>query len=237
VVQTGTREPEQARVVIYTAVFGKFPDKLYPPDNIPGNVPCYAFVDGVKKPTKRDGWTCLPAFWEHATNPRLRARRHKILAHEIFPVYDYTLWVDGCLTPKTDPHELIERYLVNADIAVFRHMQRGCLYRELEACIKLKKDDPGVMRRQVRRYRGEGYPYNNGLGETTALLRRHNSTVVPGDHVSVNTFSRAWWEELRSNSVRDQLSFDYLIWKYKLKYNTFEGVRPNSPYFYWRRHR
>ena len=177
------------KLVILTAIFGKIRDRLHEPQNIPPEVECHAYVEGISKPQKRGGWLCKPAVWDHKTNPRRRARRHKLLPHQLYPDADITLWVDGCLTPKTDPWELVEKYLQDANIAVFRHMQRNCLYKELEACIAMRKDVPHLMRAQVARYRKEGYPYNNGLGETTALLRRHTGTVVEGEHISVNEFS------------------------------------------------
>ena len=216
-------------IVIYTAIFGPIKDSLHEPKNIPPDVECHAYIEGITEPEERNGWLCKPAVWEHSSNPRLRARRHKMLAHQLYPDVNYTLWVDGCLTPKTDPHKLVEKYLQHVDITVFQHMQRNCLYKELEACLRMKKDDPRTMRAQVNRYRAEGYPYNAGLGETTALLRRHSAAAM--------RFSTAWWEELRNNSIRDQLSFNYLLWQRGLNYNTFEGNRCKCPHFDWRAHR
>lgn len=217
------------KLIIFTAVFGKIKDKLHKPWDVPPEVECHAYIDGVTESEKRNGWLCKPAVWAHKTNPRRRARRHKMLAHQLFPQADYTLWLDGCLTPKVDPFELVEKYLQDVDIVVFRHMERACVYKELEACLVMKKDTPHIMRAQVQRYRKEGYPYNNGLGETTAVLRRNNAAMA--------AFSEAWWEELQSGSIRDQLSFNYLIWKHGLKYNTFAGNRCRCPYFSWRAHR
>jgi hypothetical protein len=216
------------KLVIYTAIFGDIKDSLHEPQ-VPPEIPCHAYIEGITEPEERNGWLCMPAVWEHATNPRLRARRHKLLVHQLYPDVQYSLWVDGCLTPKTDPYELIEQYLGRTDITLFRHMQRNCLYKELEACLALRKDAPSIMRAQVNRYRKDGYPYNAGLGETTALLRRHTDAI--------KEFNEAWWRELRHNSVRDQLSFNYLAWKLGLEYNTFEGNRCKCPHFDWRAHR
>jgi len=143
---------------------------------------------------------------------------------------DYSLWVDGCLTPLTPIWELVDRFLNNHDICVFEHCERGCVYKEAEACIRLKKDNPARIRAQVDRYRREGYPYNNGLGETTAVLRRHTKAM--------EDFNEAWWEEIRTGSCRDQLSFNYAHWKLGTDgYATFEGTRIKSPDFKWRPHR
>ncbi len=218
------------KIVIYTAIFGDIDDVLHRPLNIPSDVECHAYVDNIHGPEKHPtGWDLMPAVWEHATNPRLRARRHKLLPHILYPNVDYTLWVDGCLTPKIDPHLLINRYLKKYDLCLFKHMQRDCVYDEGTACIKLKKDDPVIIHNLMQRYAIEGYPWERGLAETTAVLRRHTSEV--------QALNELWWQELRYNSVRDQLSFNYVAWKLGLNYSTFQGVRPECSYFDWREHR
>lgn len=213
----------------YTAVFGNIRDSLCQLPEHDSTVIYDAYMDceaAYKHPT---GWNILPPVWEHKTNPRMRARRHKMLPHLLYPDAEYSLWVDGCLTPMTEPHELVNRYLQHCDMCLFRHMQRGCVYEEAEACIKLEKDDPRLINKLMARYRREGYPVRNGLAETTAVLRRHTPAM--------NGFNELWWDELRNNSVRDQLSFDYLSWKTKMPYVVFDGTRTSSPHFHWRAHR
>jgi hypothetical protein len=124
---------------------------------------------------------------------------------------------------------MIDQLLDHRDLAMFEHMQRNCVYQELEACVKLKKDAVRVMRDQVNRYRRSGYPHNNGLAETTAVLRRHSAQV--------RDFNERWWAEIASGSQRDQLSVDFVCWKLGLRYAHLEGVRTRSPHFAWRNHR
>lgn len=218
-------------LVVYTAIFGDIGDKLQPAPQVYADVWMHAFVDGVTSRVWNESLNriLLPAVWEHTNNPRLRARRHKLLSHELYRGAEYTLWHDGCLTPLTDPWELVDRYLQDVDICVFKHMQRNCIYQEERECVRLKKDSPEVLDRVASRYRAEGYPEHNGLAETTAVLRRHTSEV--------KAFNQQWWEELRENSIRDQMSFDYLMWRNGMKYSTFEGTRCASPHFKWRPHR
>lgn len=218
------------RLVIYTAIFGDMPDFLNAPKNIPADVELHAYVDGIKRPEQHEtGWELMPALWEHKTNPRLRARRHKLLSHVLYPQVDYTLWLDGCLTPIVNPTFLLETYLNKTDICLFRHMERDCVYDEADACIKLRKDSPKILNGLKDRYRAEQYPAHNGLAETTAVLRRHTPEIKALNHL--------WWEELRKNSIRDQMSFNYVAWKLGVNYSTFAGTRPSSPYFEWRAHR
>ena len=218
-------------IIIFTCIFGDIKDRLRPLENVPSCVRLVAYIEGVHKERQDDnGWTMMPAVWEHRTNPRLRARRHKLSPHQLFPGATHSLWLDGCLTLTCDPNELIDEYLSNdIDICVFKHRQRQCIYDEARACKKLRKDDPVIIDRLMARYQKEGYPELNGLAETTAVLRAHNGRTV--------LFNNTWWTELRANSVRDQLSFDYLIWKMNYKYATFRGDRCTGPHFKWRAHR
>lgn len=215
------------KLVVYTAIFGQIRDKLYPPQNAAEDVPYVAYMDAEELP-EVGGWEIRRPVW-HLPDARRKARKHKLLSHRLHPEADYTLWVDGCLTPVVDPWDLVDRYLRNTDLCVFRHAQRKCLYQEVEACVRLRKDDPRIMRAQVAKYRREGYPYHNGLAETTAVLRRHSEKI--------RRLNEAWWAELAANSLRDQLSLDYVCWKHGIRYSVFSGLRYRSPYFHWRAHR
>jgi hypothetical protein len=78
------------------------------------------------------------------------------------------------------------------------------------------------MTSQVGRYEFSGYPHNNGLVETGVLLRRKQPEVA--------TFNERWWAEIRQGSLRDQLSFNYVAWRVRLKYGLLPGKVQNSAY-------
>ena len=41
----------------------------------------------------------------------------------------------------------------------------------------------------------------------------------------------SWWEEVKYNSKRDQLSFNYVAWLHNLKFNYIEGDLRNNEFF------
>jgi hypothetical protein len=159
-------------------------------------------------------------------DPIRDARMYKILPHKFLPGYDYTVWLDGSLIIK-DPRiaELVSKALKDKEMALFKHRERNCIYKELEVCIEQKRDDPEVMRAQIEKYRKEGYPENNGLGETGVLIRKKSNKVIK--------HNEAWWNEIESHSKRDQLSFNYVLWKQGLETAQIEGNAEFNPYFYW----
>lgn len=208
--------------VVYAAILGSIGDAIHPPFG--GTARYVAILDRPERmeAARRCGWE-VAAPQRTTGNRRRDARWHKVLSHRVFPEAEITLWLDGFLSLRCDPVELASRYLAETDVCVFRHAERTCLYRELGACIRLGKDDISTMCRQVERYRREGYPYNRGLAETTAVLRRHTASVV--------RLNESWWEEISRGSLRDQLSFDYVCWKLGVRYATFPQTRYENPCF------
>lgn len=218
-----------AKIVVYTAIFGSVKDRLRPPENWPEDpdLRLVCFTDQQKRLGKIKGWELRKPLYKQP-NARRTARQHKILAHELFPTAEWTMWIDGCLTPKVSPQEIVDNHSSKL-ISTFKHQERTCVYQELQACLRLKKDAPELMRQQIKQYKNRGYPPYNGLAETTAMLRKNHPTVA-----KVNN---AWWEEINKGSLRDQLSFDYVMWKLKLNYGHLPGGRTKSKYFHYRPHR
>ena len=192
------------KVVVYTAVFGNY-DTL-----LPAKYPGLCFTDG-KMPSVA-GWDYKTIFADK--DPKWANRRCKLLAHEHLNV-EFSIYFDGNIELLTDPHTLIEKYLKDADIAVFAHPKRDCVYAEGEACIREGKAQAAAVNAQMARYRAGGYPTHNGLAACWVLLRRHNHTV--------KRFNAAWWEEYIKGAKRDQLSFNYVCWKSGMQYAIIPG--------------
>ncbi len=124
-------------------------------------------------------WT-VRAACATSQDPVRNARNHKVLLHHWLPEAEYSLWIDGNVTLTCEGRlgMLAERYLRDADLAVFRHRVRSCVYEEAAACIAQKKDDPTLIERQIERYRADGYPPLNGLAETAVVFRRHSQRIA-----------------------------------------------------------
>ena len=76
----------------------------------------------------------------------------------------------------------------------------------------------------MERYISEGYPKNNGLTTNPIIVRNHNDSVV------IKTMED-WWNEIKHNSKRDQLSFDYIAWKNEFNFVYLEGDSRDNDYF------
>lgn len=184
-------------------------------------------VDEARKYAKMHHveWEIRPLAWKHPLCRRRTARWHKINSHVLFPHHRNSIWLDGSQRMRQIKpcHEFVDRILPGYEIATFKHPDRTCVYQELQACKKLKKDNALLMEQQIQQYRSEGYPAFNGMVETACVVRRNYPGVIE--------FNSLWWEQLRKHSLRDQLSFNYVAWKLNVNYGRIPGCRVKSPFF------
>jgi len=235
------------KIVIYTAIFGG-KDNLIEPEFIPQGCDFVCFTD---QDFVSDIWEVRkvePDF----VDPVRSAKIYKILPHKYLSEYEISIWIDGNMILRGDVRKLIKKYLADANLAVFSHNEhmkrwkklfwiknnedcRDCLYAELEYLLRIGKngkykDDPNLMRQQVKRYKQEGYPEHNGLIVGMVILRRHNREDI------IQTM-KDWWNEIENGSRRDQLSFNYVAWKNKLNFSYMKGDSRRNKYFLHTQHK
>lgn len=174
--------------------------------------------DELLTPNKRaDGWdyTCVTDdpdlesdFWkiihvDEEENAIRTSRMIKSMALDMFPEYDYILWVDGNQQIVGDIEAFFQKYKDFELVGTF-HPERDCTYDEAKAVIRLRKDSPAPVNRQVKRLHVANFPENYGLTEMGVSLRKNTEKI--------KDFERKWWEEIKNYSHRDQLSFDFVRW-------------------------
>jgi hypothetical protein len=224
--------------VVYTAIIGGY-DELVEIDNKPSDWDFVCFSD---RDLKSDTWEIRNVIPLYSDNTRT-ARKYKLLPHRWFPKYTYSLWLDGNIKPRGDINELLT-YLDDCNYATYSHNQnkldpRDCIYEEASTILQLGdknikrnpkrgmlcyKDNPNLIRQQMINYQNVGYPTHHGLVVQMEVLRRHNESDVKNameDH----------WVELKHNSKREQLSFNYIAWKNGLKFNYIDGDSRDNEYF------
>ena len=207
--------------ILYTTIFGGYDDVTKPNLPIDWDWKCFSEENSI------------PLYTDNTRN----AKKFKVLPHRYLQNYEYSIFIDGNMYVVGNVDELIEKYLSDSNIAFFDHNKnrmdpRDCIYDEYNAIMNLGKNDPNqnfkdnpqVMYDQVKRYQDEGYPSHNGLITGMVILRRHNEK----DCIRV---MEDWWTEIKYGSKRDQLSFNYVAWKNKTKFNYMEGDSRNNEYF------
>ena len=215
--------------ILYTSIFGGYDD-----------------VVKSKLPSGWD-WKCFSE--ENSlslyTDNNRNAKRFKVLPHRYLQNYEYSIFIDGNMTIRGDVNKLVDKYLSNSNVAFFSHDNnfldsRNCAYKEAETIFQLGeknmqitpergilnyKDNPNIIKQQMERYSMVGFPQDNGLITGMVILRRHNEKDC------IETMED-WWTEIKYNSKRDQLSFNYCAWKNGLKFNYMDGDSRDNEYFY-----
>lgn len=181
---------------IYTAIFGKY-DILKDPEYINKDYHYICFTD---QNFKSDIWQ-VENVNSSSIGAKKTSRMVKILSHMIMQHYEFTIYQDGSMVQIDDANYLLDN--MKTDIAFIDHPDRNCVYDELEACIRLKKDDRKLMVNQVSRYRQNGWKDNSGLYQCGLMARKKS--------IEVTQFELRWWEEVSKWSYRDQLSVNYCL--------------------------
>jgi len=212
--------------VIYTCITGGY-DKLEDPKVISEGFDYICFTD---IPFESEIWQMrsIPSELDYLSNVK-KQRNIKINPHKYLSEYDFSVWIDGSITIKGDVNLYIEKYCKEDDVSIYipKHPARNCIYEESKAVIRLKKDTKENVNKQISIYAKEGFPKNYGLVQSGIIFRYHNNE----DCIRL---MEAWWKEVEQYSHRDQLSFNYVLWKNPdIKIVYLDKNLFNSEYFKW----
>lgn len=196
--------------IIYTCITGGY-DNLSQHTCINKNYDYVCFTDNLDLIDKGQlgEWKILPLQFNKLDNIR-NARWHKTHPHKLFPSYKYSIWVDGNIDIRNKKvYDEIDKLIANRTIfAAPLHPLRNCAYVESIFVKNLKKDTSEKVDEEIGYLRKQKYPKNNGLYETGFMLRQHNEPIC-------RQTMDAWWNMIQKYSYRDQLSINFVCWKYK----------------------
>lgn len=219
------RDTSRGRVMVYTAISDNY-DGLHRPHVISEHCDYVCFTDNPNLTS--DVWKMRP-FPVLMDDPARTAKLPKLLPHLLFPDYEISVWVDSNLAIRGDVGRLARQLLTDHYLALFRHPENRCsVFDEVKACIRLGKDDPDTMVRQVGHYVSEGF--SGRAAPACGILFRchHNPLLIRA--------MEDWWQQVNRFSRRDQLSFEYIAERHKLNYLLIdEDIRHNGC-FLWNKH-
>ena len=153
--------------------------------------------------------------------PEWEAERYKVLGHKFFPNDEVLVWLDASIRLNCTPEEAVKLFLGDADIAVFKHPVRDCLFQEIKTMQEHPrfKADQELKRRlaaQETHYKDIKFPEHFGLWETGMIIRRA-STIVNG-------FFNDWWSEMTRWHWRGQATLPMVVREYgeAIKFKTID---------------
>lgn len=214
------------KIAVYTCITGDY-DNLKEIPTLEEGIDYYCFTNNKK--IKSNTWNVIYIDDENLSNVQL-ARKIKILGHELINDYDILLWMDGAVTFKKNIKDFINTYLDKKDVIVgFIHGERDNIKDEANACYRFDKESKENINKILKFYKDENYPFNNGLIESTVYIKR------PKDKIVQETM-KLWFSMILNYSTRDQLSFNYCIYKTGLKVKWINEKVFSNKWFNWENH-
>ena len=216
------------KICVYTCITGEY-DDLKEIKNVEKNIDYYCFTNNKKIKSKT--WNVVYIEDNELSN-LLLARKTKILGNPIINEnYDIELWMDAAVEFVKPINEFIDHYLGKNDKFVcFKHGIRNSIEEEMNACLRFRKESIENIENLKEFYKKEKYNYDNGLVESTVLIKR------PKDKKVIETM-KIWYDIVSNYSRRDQLSFNYAIYKTGLKVKWIYEYVFNNDWFSWYDHR
>ena len=207
------------KVAVYTSIIGKY-DTLLEPKYVSDNCDYFIFTDGdipsesVWKKKK------LPSNQQFLTfNSYQKAKYFKIFPHELFPEYDYSIWVDGNIEIIGDLIPFIDRMGNDFYWAEFLHPNNDCVYDESFSIVSQGKYNALDVKKQMKIYKSNGFPKHFGLFENSFIIRKHND-------FRCKKICFDWWEQLNKYTWRDQLSLSYVLWENSINFKDIYCLGP-----------
>ena len=145
------------------------------------------------------------------SDAKLLQRTIKTSPHAYIPhQYDISLYIDGNVyfIPSEKNIVSIKKYLTRAiDLICFKHPNRRSVEEEGHIVLLNNLETKQHIDQIKLRYAKDNFKDDQGLTETNVLIRKHKNLIK---------FSSEWVDCINI-CRRDQISFDYLVWKHKIK--------------------
>lgn len=158
----------------------------------------------------------LPFIITSNKDVKLLHRIIKTSPHLYLPFhYDLSIYLDGNLKINDDISNInsfVSKYNLNKyDLICFEHPGKDHnVEKEIEFVINEKLETEKHISLIKKEFTKNNYELiNSQISETNILIRRHKKII---------NFSNDWTRHV-TVCKRDQISFDYLLWKHKLKFN------------------
>lgn len=201
-------EIKNKKIAIYTCIVGEY-DNVCEPHFIDTNTEYYIITDNKNLKTEKFKKIIIPEeiLKKFNNNNVIINRYYKLNPNVVFNDYDYTIYIDGNVNVFSDLTTLANNIDNSVGVSIHKHRDRNCIYEEYKVCKILKKGNINNLKKQLKRYKIEGFPNNYGMAECGIIvcdLKNPIAINIMGD----------WWNEFfNSESLRDQFSLPYILWK------------------------
>lgn len=169
----------------------------------------FYFTDNEEDVYKCVKLNIIPFILEKSNNPKLQQRTIKTSPHLYLPPnYNVSIYIDANVIPKIEViYKLVEKIKDNnIDLIHVMHPRRNNIKDEALEVIKLRLEIKDNIDKIMDFQKKDNFEDNVGLSETAVLIRKHNNIIK---------FNEKWTNCIKI-CIRDQISFNYLLWKYNI---------------------
>ncbi|MCM1415719.1 MAG: DUF616 domain-containing protein [bacterium] len=208
------------KIAVYTCITGGY-DKLMQPCVVEECCDYYVISDdpdmggGVFRYVNVD--TVVP---DCSMSAKDKNRYCKMHPHEIFPKYDFTIYMDGSIRIKNPIAHFINN-IGASGLSIHRHKIHDCIYIDGIFAEWLGVVEKEKIIRELKRYMEEGLPRKFGMCECMMI-------VSDLQNKTGRQLYRKWHEEYQKGAGRDQFSFIYALWKMGLCVNAVGNLCPGG---------
>ena len=208
------------KTAVYTCITGDY-DRLMQPYAVEACCDYYVISDdsdmggGVFRYVDVDA--VVP---DSAMSAKDKNRYCKMHPHEIFPDYDYTIYIDGSIGIRNPIVHLTENVGISG-LSIHRHKIHDCIYIDGIFAEWLGVADKEGIVAELKRYMDEGLPRKFGMFECGMIISDLQNKTG-------RQLYRKWYEEYRKGAGRDQFSFIYTLWKMGLCANAVGNLCPDG---------
>jgi hypothetical protein len=209
------------RIVAFTVITANY-DTLRVPRTLDPDIDYVCFSDTPRSDLGMFEIRPLPY---HHADPVRAARFVKTHPHLLFPEHDIAIWMDATIIIASDLKPLIARLrAANLPVGGIPHPRRHDVYDEAYLCARARKDDLVVIAAQVARYLTAGVPRHLAVCDTSFMIwnLRHAAAAAVLD---------SWWREIEAGSRRDQISFNYALWRHGQDWMRLFEPKPGTRQF------
>lgn len=196
---------DMKRFAIYTAIVGNY-DGIQQPIITDDRFDYILFSNDAKE-TSVGVWQVRPINYDNDDKIKI-ARWVKTHPEQLLEAYEFSVWMDANIQIKTDYiyKRTVELFDKKDLISTVIHPIRNCIYKEMFVVYDLGLETENTLLNWAKVLHRNEYPHNNGLHETNIMYRIHSQSVV-------EKLDGFWWRCIDKYSRRDQLSFNYVLWK------------------------
>jgi len=200
--------------VIYTVVTGGY-DGILQPIVVDDRFDYVLFTNDGMKST--GVWTVRPIPDVISGDNKRLSRYPKTHPESLLSEYKASLYIDANIqiVDQWVYQRFLDLYSQGAEYAGVRLVLTGrdCIYEHsLDMCL-WRLEYPSIAVKQCHALFAKGFPRHFGINENNVIFRIHSDTMKVVDE--------EWWRWITMYSSRDQFSYMYCLWKYKVELNYF----------------